>query len=141
MFQSLSDGLQGAFKSIRGKGKLTEANMREGLQMVEEAMLEADVSYQVVQEALNAMTRKLGASPSDTRAMFRDVLVSLWTISPSPDLNHGGLDIDDRYGHVLDDARIVSAALRHGCQRVLSEDLHNGHVIDSMEIVNPFTTN
>ncbi|MCA9161162.1 MAG: signal recognition particle receptor subunit alpha, partial [Planctomycetales bacterium] len=45
MFESLSDGLQSAFKSIRGKGKLTEANMRDGLQMVETAMLEADVSY------------------------------------------------------------------------------------------------
>ncbi len=111
---------------------LVEQGLRQG---------SAVISYQVVQETLNAMTRKLGASPSDARAMFRDVLVPLWTISPSPELYHGGLDIHDRYGYSLYDALILSAALRHGCQRVLSEDLHNGHVIDGMEIVNPFTTN
>ena len=38
MFESLQEGLQSAFKSLRGKGKLTEANMREGLQLVEQAM-------------------------------------------------------------------------------------------------------
>ena len=68
MFQSLSDGLQSAFKSIRGKGKLTEANMREGLQMVEEAMLEADVSYQVVQDFMGQVT---------SRALGQKVLLAL----------------------------------------------------------------
>lgn len=68
MFQSLSDGLQGAFKSIRGKGKLTEANMREGLQMVEEAMLEADVSYQVVQDFMGQVSE---------RALGQKVLLAL----------------------------------------------------------------
>jgi signal recognition particle subunit SRP54 len=48
MFDSLQDGLKGAFKSIRGKGKLTEANMRDGLKMVETSMLEADVSIDVI---------------------------------------------------------------------------------------------
>src|SRR5688572_12083338 len=61
MFESLSDGLQSAFKSIRGKGKLTEANMRDGLQMVESAMLEADVSYSVVQDFMaHVSERALG---------------------------------------------------------------------------------
>ncbi|MEC9092053.1 MAG: signal recognition particle receptor subunit alpha, partial [Planctomycetota bacterium] len=50
MFDSLQNGLQSAFKSLRGKGKLTEANMRSGLAMVEQSLLEADVSYQVVQD-------------------------------------------------------------------------------------------
>ncbi len=50
MFESLQDGLQSALKSLRGKGKLTERNMRDGLQLVERALLDADVSYQVVQD-------------------------------------------------------------------------------------------
>jgi signal recognition particle subunit SRP54 len=50
MFESLQNGLQSAWKSVRGKGKLTEANMREGLAIVEQSLLEADVSYSVVQE-------------------------------------------------------------------------------------------
>lgn len=58
MFESLSEGLQSAFKSVRGQGKLTEANMREGLQMVEQAMLEADVSYSVVQDFMAHVSEK-----------------------------------------------------------------------------------
>lgn len=68
MFDSLSEGLQSAFKSIRGKGKLTEANMRDGLQMVEQAMLEADVSYSVVQDFMQQVSQ---------RALGQKVLLSL----------------------------------------------------------------
>ncbi len=68
MFDSLSEGLQSAFKSLRGKGKLTEANMREGLQTVERALLEADVSYPVVQSFMEHVTE---------RALGQRVLLSL----------------------------------------------------------------
>ena len=50
MFESLQEGLQSALKSLRGKGKLTESNMRDGLRMVETALLEADVSYEAVKD-------------------------------------------------------------------------------------------
>ena len=56
MFDSLQDNLKGAFKSLRGKGKLTEGNMREGLKMVEQSLLEADVSYDVVKEFMNRIS-------------------------------------------------------------------------------------
>ena len=68
MFESLSDGLQSAFKSLRGKGKLTEANMREGLKMVEQSLLDADVSYSVIQSFMEHVTEK---------ATGRRVLLSL----------------------------------------------------------------
>ena len=68
MFDSLSEGLQSAFKSLRGKGKLTEGNMREGLQTVERALLEADVSYPVVQSFMEHVTE---------RALGQRVLLSL----------------------------------------------------------------
>jgi signal recognition particle subunit SRP54 len=58
MFESLQEGLQSAFKTLRGKGKLTEANMREGLQMVEQAMLDADVSYSVIKAFMDQVTRE-----------------------------------------------------------------------------------
>lgn len=48
MFESLQDNLQAALKTLRGKGKLTERNMRDGLQLVEQALLEADASIDVV---------------------------------------------------------------------------------------------
>lgn len=58
MFESLQEGLQSAFKSLRGKGKLTESNIRDGLKMVEDAMLEADVSYSVVRSFMEQVTAK-----------------------------------------------------------------------------------
>ncbi len=50
MFESLQEGLSSALKTLRGKGKLSESNMREGLALVEKALLEADVSYSVVKD-------------------------------------------------------------------------------------------
>jgi signal recognition particle subunit SRP54 len=58
MFDSLQDGLKGAFKSLRGKGKLTEANMREGLKMVETSLLEADVSIDVIRGFMDNVSQK-----------------------------------------------------------------------------------
>ncbi len=62
MFESLQDGLQAALKSLRGKGKLTEKNMRDGLRLVEQSLLEADVSYSVAQAFMERVTEQaLGA--------------------------------------------------------------------------------
>ncbi len=58
MFESLQDGLKAAFKSLRGKGKLTESNMRDGLRLVETSLLEADVSYSVVKDFMGEVTEK-----------------------------------------------------------------------------------
>lgn len=68
MFDSLSEGLQSAFKSLRGKGKLTESNMRDGLKMVEQSMLEADVSFTVVRQFMDHVNEK---------ALGKRVLLSL----------------------------------------------------------------
>ena len=56
MFEALQDGLTGAFKTLRGKGKLSEANMRDGLKLVEKSLLEADVSFAVVREFMSHVT-------------------------------------------------------------------------------------
>ncbi len=58
MFDSLQDGLKGAFKSLRGKGKMTEGNMRDGLKMVEQSLLDADVSIDVVKSFMASVTEK-----------------------------------------------------------------------------------
>jgi len=68
MFESLRDGLQSALKSLRGKGKLTESNMRDGLHMVETSLLEADVSYTVVKDFMARVSQ---------RAMGEKVLLAL----------------------------------------------------------------
>jgi signal recognition particle subunit SRP54 len=50
MFESLQDNLRSAIQTLRGRGRLTEANMRDGLGLVQRALLEADVSLPVVKQ-------------------------------------------------------------------------------------------
>jgi signal recognition particle subunit SRP54 len=50
MFESLSQKLESAFKNIRGQGRLTEKNMKDGLEQIRLALLEADVNYKVVKK-------------------------------------------------------------------------------------------
>ncbi len=48
MFESLSSRLEGVIKKIRGKGRLTEADVDEVLKEIRTALLEADVNVGVV---------------------------------------------------------------------------------------------
>ena len=50
MFESLTQRLERAFKNIRGQGRLTETNMKDSLQEIRMALLEADVNYKVVKD-------------------------------------------------------------------------------------------
>lgn len=68
MFDSLQDGIRSAVKGLRGKGKLTEGNMRDALGLVEQSMLEADVSYEVVKDFMSRVTE---------RSLGRRVMLSL----------------------------------------------------------------
>ena len=56
MFDSLSNSLTSAIGTLRGRGKLSESNMREGLGEVRTALLEADVAYDVVEEFLDRVS-------------------------------------------------------------------------------------
>ncbi len=58
MFESLSDRLQGVFKTLRGHGKLTEENIQEAMREVRMALLEADVNFKVVKEFVATVTDK-----------------------------------------------------------------------------------
>ena len=58
MFEALQDGLSGAFKTLRGQGKLSESNMRDGLKLVEKSLLEADVSFDVVRGFMSRVTEE-----------------------------------------------------------------------------------
>lgn len=58
MFESLQEGLGQAFRVLRGKATLSESNMREGMELVRQALLEADVSYSVVQNFVSQVSEK-----------------------------------------------------------------------------------
>src|SRR5262252_9269263 len=71
MFDSLSTRLQGAFKTLRGQGRLSEDNIEAALREIRHALLEADVNFKVVKAFIDRVR---------DRAMGQDVLGSL---SPS----------------------------------------------------------
>jgi signal recognition particle subunit SRP54 len=61
MFEGLKDKLSSAFKVLSGKGKITEKNIEEAIQLVKTALLAADVNYKVVKEFIeNVKKRALG---------------------------------------------------------------------------------
>ena len=67
-FEGLSEKLNETFKRLRGKGRLTESDVRTGLREVRLALLEADVSYKVVKDFIAKVTE---------RCVGSDVLESL----------------------------------------------------------------
>src|SRR5579871_1138298 len=58
MFESVQRGLSEALKKLRGRGRLTEANVRDGLQEVRKALLDADVNFTVANEFIQRVTEK-----------------------------------------------------------------------------------
>ena len=61
-FESLTDKLQNVFKSLRGKGRLTEEDVKTALKEVKMALLEADVNFKVVKQFVKSVEeRAIGA--------------------------------------------------------------------------------
>lgn len=67
-FEGLTDKLQAAFKKLSGKGKLSEADVREAMREVRMALLEADVNFVVVKDFIKRVTE---------RAVGQEILGSL----------------------------------------------------------------
>ena len=84
-FEGLSEKLQNAFKNLRGKGKLSEADVKEALKEVKVALLEADVNFKVVKNFVKTVEEKCvgeevlnGLNPSQTVIkVVNDELTSL----------------------------------------------------------------
>lgn len=67
-FESLSEKLQNVFKNLRGKGRLTEDDVKKALKEVKMALLEADVNFKVVKNFVKSVQE---------RAIGQDVMESL----------------------------------------------------------------
>lgn len=67
-FESLTDKLQNIFKNLRGKGRLTEDDVKQAMKEVKRALLEADVNFRVVKSFIRTVT---------DRAVGQDVLNGL----------------------------------------------------------------
>jgi signal recognition particle subunit SRP54 len=58
MFDALTDKLGGVFRSLSGRGRISEENIREAMREVRTALLEADVNLQVVRDFIESATQK-----------------------------------------------------------------------------------
>ena len=67
-FEGLTAKLNAAFKKLRGKGRLTESDIKEAMREIRLALLEADVSYKVVKDFVKSVSE---------RCVGKDVLESL----------------------------------------------------------------
>ncbi len=99
MFQSLVEKMENAFKKFRGKGKLSEADVKEGMREIKLALLEADVNFKVVKDFIKTVTeRAVGAEVLESLVPAQQIVkivneeltalmgtnVSKLTISPKP---------------------------------------------------------
>jgi len=58
MFESLSERLDGVFKKLKGRGKLSESNIEDGMREVRIALLEADVHFKVVKSFIAGIKKR-----------------------------------------------------------------------------------
>ena len=58
MFDALTDKFNTVFRSLSGRGKISEENVREAMREVRTALLEADVNFQVVNDFTNRVVQK-----------------------------------------------------------------------------------
>jgi signal recognition particle subunit SRP54 len=56
VFEGITEGLTSAFSAFRGTGKISESNIRDGMKQVRQALLEADVAYDVTQDFVQRIT-------------------------------------------------------------------------------------
>ncbi len=68
MFENLQDKLEGAFKNLKGQGKLTELNIASTVKDIRRALVEADVNYKIAKEFTDTIKDK---------AMGQDVLTAV----------------------------------------------------------------
>ena len=74
-FESLSERLNGVFKKLRGKGKLSEADIKAAMREVRMALLEADVNYAVAKDFIKKVTaRCVGTEITGTLSASQQVI-------------------------------------------------------------------
>lgn len=100
----------------------------------------AAISFQVVQEFLNAATKKFQVPMKgpEVRRYLDQVLAPLCHVFASVDLYRRALGIQERWRASFYDSLVIAGALEGGCDRLLSEDLQDGQRIEGLLIVDPF---
>jgi predicted nucleic acid-binding protein len=110
--------------------------------LVAEALAESRgaISYQVIQEFLNATLRKFSKplTAGDAERYLTVVLEPLCAVFASVELYHQAIDISERWKYSFYDSLVIASALQSGCTVLYSEDLQHGQKIGNLRILNPF---
>ncbi len=98
------------------------------------------ISFQVVQETLNTISRKFKdqVTAQDSQTLLESLLLPLMRVMPSANLYKEALSISIQTQFSFYDSLIVAAALSANCDYLLTEDLQHGQFVRGLEIVNPF---
>lgn len=98
------------------------------------------ISVQVLNEVLVNAVRKAGLSLEEAGTFLAGIRRLCRVVDLTVEVHDAGRAVAARYGLSVYDAMIVGAALAAGCDRVLSEDMQDGLVVEGvLRVVNPFT--
>ena len=96
-------------------------------------------STQVLNEVSNVMFKKLNMQASEIKQIITAINENCRISIISYDMVQMTLDIKERYGYSYYDSLILVSALKSGCQKLFSEDMSDGQIIEStLKIINPF---
>lgn len=97
------------------------------------------ISTQVLQETANILSKKFQFAWPDIQTVLNEAAANNSLHTNSFPAISDACRIAERYGFSFYDSLIIAAALESGCQRLLSEDLQDGQVIDNvLTVENPF---
>lgn len=99
----------------------------------------AVISTQVINECVNVMSRKWKYDYSQIRLIIDQFVQDCQVMTLSLQTVHLAMDLAKRYHYSYFDSLILASALEANCERLYSEDLQHGQVIDKrLQILNPF---
>lgn len=98
------------------------------------------VSTQVLNEVSNVLIKKLKMRTDDVKQIIMAINDNCHISIVNYDTVQKALDLKKRYGYSYYDSLILASALESGCQKVFTEDMQNGQVIeDILTIVDVFS--
>jgi len=95
-------------------------------------------SVQVLNEFVSVARGKLRLDWSQTREVLDALYANLDIVAVTASMHSRAVGIAERSGVHIYDAAIIAAAIESGCNRVLTEDLQHGQIIDGVRIENPY---
>lgn len=96
------------------------------------------VSIQVLNEFASVARRRVKLEFPEIREALRAIRSGCRVVSLDVETHDLGILIAERYRYSIYDGMIIAAAIRAGCTRLYSEDLHHGQRIEGLTILNPY---